>query len=256
MSVDPAMRFTDLAGCYAKYRPGYPAEVLRFLEQETGLDSKSVIADIGSGTGISTALFLKNGNTVYGVEPNEQMRLAAEKILSGYKKFKSINGRAERTTLPDKCIDLIFCAQAFHWFARKKAKSEFLRILKKNGFVALTWNERKTSGSEFLKTYDDLLRRVSDDYENVNHTKMTHENSDVLEKFFGKDNYRLKIFPNEQILDRKGFFGRTFSCSYIPAKNHPDYPAMIKGLEEIYGKFNKGGNVKFEYETKVYAGRI
>src|SRR5215204_6470295 len=90
-------RFSDRVDNYIKYRPHYPVEILNFLSAECGLTNQSVIADIGSGTGISAELFIKNKNTVYGVEPNQEMRAAAENIFANDKNFISVEGTAEET---------------------------------------------------------------------------------------------------------------------------------------------------------------
>ena len=142
MEKDPTKRFSDRVEMYVKYRPHYPTAVLACLQEECGLTETAVIADIGSGTGILTKLFLDNGNRVYGVEPNDEMREAAESYLADYAKFVSVNGRSEATTLPDHSVEFITAGQAFHWFQWQETKAEFKRILKPNGIVALVWNER------------------------------------------------------------------------------------------------------------------
>src|SRR5262245_24069511 len=103
--MDSTQRFSDRVDDYVRYRPGYPAEVVRVLEQEGGLTSGAIVADIGSGTGISSRLFLDHGNTVFAVEPNREMRLAADKQLSVNPRFHSLDGTAEHTTLADHSVD-------------------------------------------------------------------------------------------------------------------------------------------------------
>ncbi len=95
-------RFSDRVDNYIKYRPGYPLEVLELLKTSCGLTPDSLIADIGSGTGISSRLFLDHHNTVYGVEPNQEMRHAAKKFLEDYNHFHSIDATAEKTHLPGR----------------------------------------------------------------------------------------------------------------------------------------------------------
>lgn len=254
--MDSTKRFSDKVIYYDTFRPHYPDKMKEFLEKEINLNSFSVIADIGSGTGISSKIFLENGNKVFAVEPNNEMRSAAEIKFKNFRNFTSINGTAENTALDNSIVDFIVCAQSFHWFNKEQSRKEFLRILKPGGWVILTWNERRTSTSDFLKEYDNLLLRVSDDYENVNHTNMTNNNMETFENFFGRNNFRLKKFYNEQVFDKDGLIGRTLSCSYIPKENYPNYVIMMKCLEELFEKFNKNGKVKFEYDTKVFYGKI
>src|SRR3984893_1752381 len=97
--TDAKQRFSNRVGDYLRYRPGYPTEALAPLRSECDLRPGHVIADVGSGTGFLSELFLKNGNRVYGIEPNEAMRQAGEEYLASYDGFASINGSAEATTL-------------------------------------------------------------------------------------------------------------------------------------------------------------
>src|SRR5579872_6213874 len=126
-------RFSNRVDNYVKYRPGYPKEILTFLKDAAGFSPDWIVADIGSGTGISTTLFLDNGNTVYTVEPNGPMRTKAEELLDSRPGFISIDGTAEATTLPPSSIDLIIAGQAFHWFDPIPTKKEFHRILRPQG---------------------------------------------------------------------------------------------------------------------------
>ncbi|HOJ79314.1 MAG TPA: class I SAM-dependent methyltransferase [Clostridiales bacterium] len=69
-------RFSDRVENYVKYRPGYPKEFIDYLYANAGFSEESVIADIGSGTGILTALLLERGSRAIGIEPNREMRNA------------------------------------------------------------------------------------------------------------------------------------------------------------------------------------
>jgi SAM-dependent methyltransferase len=142
--LEPTERFSGRAEGYAKYRPGYPGEVLGLLEERCGFDRVWIVADVGSGTGNLARLFLENGNAVYGVEPNEEMRGAGERALASYERFVSLAGTAEATTLPDGSVDLVSAGQAFHWFDRERTREEFRRILKPGG-----WRWCGTSGGRW-----------------------------------------------------------------------------------------------------------
>src|ERR1039457_822300 len=155
MSPDPTQRFSSRVEDYIRYRPSYPAEVIAYLERECGLTPQSRVADIGSGTGLLSELFLRFGCEVTGVEPNAEMRAAGERLLAAWLRFPSVNGRAETTTLPDRRAGLVSAGQAFHWFDSDAARAEFLRILEPGGWVALVWNERLVSEG-FLADYEAL----------------------------------------------------------------------------------------------------
>jgi len=103
----PADRFGRRVESYVRSRPAYPQEVAELLKVECGLTPGWAVADIGSGTGILSRLFLDNGCRVYGVEPNVEMRRAGEALLATYRLFASLDGTAEDTGLPDDSADLI-----------------------------------------------------------------------------------------------------------------------------------------------------
>src|ERR1700691_580355 len=144
---NPTQRFSSRVDNYVRYRPGYPREVLDLLKKECGLTADSIIADIASGTGIFTRVLLENGNRVFGVEPNAEMRRAGEQFLRSYPRFTSVAGTAEATTLPDHSLEIVTAAQAAHWFNREKAQSEFVRILKSGGWGVFPGNERHTDST-------------------------------------------------------------------------------------------------------------
>ncbi|MFQ5638448.1 MAG: class I SAM-dependent methyltransferase [bacterium] len=251
--LNPTTRFSDRVEHYVKYRPGYSEEVVHCLKQDCGLSASSIIADVGSGTGLSAEIFLKSGPGVFGIEPNEAMRSAAEKLLAHYPAFQSVDGTAEKTTLDSKSVDFIIAAQAFHWFENTKTRSEFLRILKPEGWVVLLWNDRRTHSTPFLRAYERLLVKFGTDYKIIDHKNIVDEN---LEAFFGHSGYLLKQFGNRQVLDFAGLKGRVLSSSYAPGQGHPAYEPMLEELRNLFDKFQTSGHVEIEYDTKMYYGRL
>ena len=250
--MDSVNRFSTRADNYAKYRPGYPTGVIDILKAACGLRETSVVADVGSGTGILTELFLKNGNSVFAIEPNRAMRLSAERLLVAYPKFLSVDATAEETTLKDESVDFIAAAQAFHWFDRKRVRQEFARILKSDGWVVLIWNERMLDSTPFLRAYEDLLLRYGTDYDKVRHENVVGEIGD----FFAPAGFQLSNLENYQHFDFESLKGRVLSSSYTPEPDHPTFEPMLKELQEIFKTFSKDGMVTFEYETRVYYGRL
>jgi SAM-dependent methyltransferase len=227
--------------------------VLEFLISELGLTKDSVIADVGSGTGISSELFVQNGNRVYGIEPNKEMREAAERLFRRHKNFVSIKATAEATTLRNRGVDFVVAGQSFHWFDLRKTKAEFRRILRPKGFVVLIWNDRKTRSSDFLRGYETLLNIYGTDYREVKHIRIGNR---ALDQFFGKTHHHRKVFKNSQALDFDGLKGRLLSSSYVPAEGHAGYVPMITDLKALYATYEKKGLVLFEYNTKLYYGRL
>lgn len=251
--ADSKERFTSRVEDYTRHRPGYPAGVVDTLRDECGMSGASVIADVGSGTGLLTQLFLQNGSTVYGVEPNEAMRLAGEEFLKGYAQFRSVQGSAEATTLPDASVDFVTAGQAFHWFDPVAARKEFVRILRDGGWMAIVWNERLKDSTPFARAYEELLKNYSNDYGAVAEKWPTQT---ALEKFFAPQAFAHKSFPNGQPADYEGARGRLLSSSYAPAAGHAKHEAMIAELKRIVGAHGDGGRVQFDYTTHIFYGHL
>lgn len=241
-------RFSNRVENYVKYRPGYPPEVLELFRKEMRLLPDSKIADIGSGTGISARLFLENGNPVFGVEPNELMRGAAEEFLKEFSHFRSVRGTAEKTNLPENSVDFVIAAQAFHWFDKEKTRYEFKRILRPEGFIVLIWNERQLDATEFLREYENLLKEFGTDYEKVRHDNISEES---LSDFFRAD-FRQKSFLNVQTLDFEGLKGRLLSASYMPSENDSNFAPMKSKLRFTFDKYAENGKIQILYKTNVF----
>lgn len=249
--ANSTQRFSSRVDNYIRYRPGYPQEIISVLKNECGLAPDSIIADIGSGTGLLSRMFLENGNRVYGVEPNADMRQAGERLLSSYSKFHSIAGTAEDTTLPNHALDFVTAAQAAHWFDRKKARREFVRILKPGGWAVLAWNERCID-TPFLRDYEQLLLTFATDYEDVRHEHTTAS----IGYFFSPLPFESCAFDNRQEFDYTALEGRLLSSSYTPQSDDPRHAPMLEELRRIFGLHSRRGRVVFAYKTRLYYGQL
>jgi ubiquinone/menaquinone biosynthesis C-methylase UbiE len=237
---------------YVRYRPAYPTAVVDTLIDKCCLDKNSVVADVGAGTGIFTQHLLDKHLQVVAIEPNQEMRQAAEKMLSGYAGFTSTDGSAEETNLADHSVDLIVAAQAFHWFRNNESQSEFARILKPSGWVALVWNQRKIQ-QPFQQDYDALLRQYAPEYSAANHMNIP---DDAIAKFLAGEDYQTFCFENVQVLDKDGFLGRMQSSSYTPAIGTPGYPILLATAERLFASHAVQGRISFEYDTRLYIGKL
>jgi SAM-dependent methyltransferase len=250
---DAKQRFSNRVADYVRYRPRYPEAVLDLLRSECGLCPEHAVADIGSGTGFLSEMFLKNGNPVFGVEPNEAMRQAGEEILADYSTFSSVNGSAEASTLADASVDFVTAGQAFHWFDPVAARREFERILKTRGWVVVVWNDRGLKESQFARDYEELLVRFGTDYEKV---KDAYPESEDIRDFFEGRKFIARELPNAQEFDFEGLAGRLRSSSYAPAHGHPNFEPMMAELQRLFRATEKDGRVRMEYKTQVYCGRL
>jgi SAM-dependent methyltransferase len=246
-------RFSSRVDNYAKYRPSYPWEVVDLLAHECRLGAKTPVADVGAGTGILTELLLKAGAEVFAIEPNADMRRRAEELLDRYPLFRSVNGTAEATTLPDARVDLIVAGQAFHWFDPLAARREFSRVLRPLGWIALIWNERPLGAYAFLDDYDALLKAHAPEYDQVSSRRV---DEDAIRRFFEPGAWRLATFANRQEFDYEGLKGRLLSSSYAPEPGDPNHEPMMTGLRSVFERHARGGRVPFDYRTLVYYGRL
>ncbi|MDR0251526.1 MAG: class I SAM-dependent methyltransferase [Burkholderiales bacterium] len=253
MTLNPTQRFSDRVADYVRYRPSYPAELITFLHETCAIPVQAKVADIGSGTGISTKLLLDAGHSVIAVEPNDAMRQAADQWLSGYPGYSSIAAPAEQTTLPDACVDLVVAAQAFHWFDRDWTRREFARILRPGGLVALFWNIRLFDGSDFLRSYETLLRTYGVDYSAVAERYGDDAN---MQNWFGSGLRHIGHFRYAQKLDFDSLRGRMLSSSYVPQVGHPNHAPIVQALKSLFDATAQQGQVDFEYDTRVYVGAL
>ncbi|MEX2242372.1 MAG: class I SAM-dependent methyltransferase [Fimbriimonadaceae bacterium] len=247
--MNASERFSDRVEDYAKYRPGYPEGLFDLLGRECGLREGCAVADLGSGTGIFAKALLARSATVYAVEPNGPMRAAAERELSGDGRFHSVAATAERSGLADASVDLVTCAQSFHWFDKTAAKREFRRVLKPSGWAAIVWNERLDDASPFMVAYEKALWDHCPDYANADHRNTVE---DELREFFAPVPMQTASFPNEQRFDLAGLVGRSLSSSYAPKPGTNEHALYLEKLRVLFEKNNLGGTITFAYEAKVF----
>jgi ubiquinone/menaquinone biosynthesis C-methylase UbiE len=251
--ADAKQRFSNRVTDYARYRPGYPSALIDLITKECGLRSDHVIADVASGTGLLTKLFLVHGNRVYGIEPNAEMRAGGEDFLRGYSNFTNINGSAEATTLADSSVDFVTVGQAFHWFDVAGAQREFRRVLKPDGWAVVIWQDRRMDETPFAREYESVLVRFGIDYKSV---KDTYPETEKMRNFFEYGTFQTHDLPNHQDFDWEGLRGRLRSSSYTPTQTHPNYAPMIVELRRIFDTYQQNGSVRMEYFARVYFGKL
>ncbi len=252
MSKSPTARFSDRVENYVRYRPGYPPEVLDLLRAECGLLPSHIVADIASGTGLFTRLLLENGNPVFAVEPNTEMREMGAHQLESYDRLVAVGGSAEETTLRSASVDFVTAAQAAHWFDLPRARAEFARILRPEGWCVLIWNERRTATTPFLRDYEQLLLDYGTDYKEVRHERTTA----IIHEFFAPAPHQEGVFSLCQQFDYEGAAGRLLSSSYAPLEGHSNHAPMMRELQRIFRAHAADNMVEFEYNTRVYYGHL
>ena len=251
-SPPPTQRFSSRVANYVKHRPRYPQAVVALLERECELQASHIVADIGSGTGFLSEIFLRNGNPVIGIEPNREMREAGDEYLARYPYFTSMDATAEATALHDASVEFVVAGQAWHWFDGDAASREFKRILKPGGWIALAWNARRLESTPFLRDYEQVLIEFCPEYKELNHQDQDQRAlSDVL----GMPLRTASIY-NAQMFDFAGFSGRVFSSSYTPEVGEPNYEPMRAALKAVFDAHAVDGQVAFEYDCMIYYGHV
>ena len=253
--LDPTRRFTERVDYYVKYRPGYSQHMMTFFAKEMHLESHDVIADIGSGTGMLSLVFLENGNQVFGVEPNEAMRRAGEAFLLPFERFVSIAATAEQTTLKSRSVDMITVGSAFHWFDPLPTKLEFKRILKPEGWVVITGNSRKQDVDCASRELDLLMERYTID-ENAAKLHKKEVRFGRIEEFFGAGSALSQSFDHTVSFDLEGLVGYVLSHSSAPLEHHDCFAAMKKELEGFFHVHQKMGQVEVAFVTQLHYGKI
>lgn len=245
--------FTSLAEDYARYRPGYPAEMLDELTRVCGLTPDWAVADIGSGTGNLARLFLEPGHQVTGVEPNCEMREFAEHLLAEYKAFRSLDGTAESIPIEANSVDLVAVGQALHWFDVDKARAEFRRILRPGGWVAVLWNDRRSDESAFAQEYGALCRKWTDAQPALDQAPSIDTGVDRL---FGSAVPHEAGFPHTMYFDLEGFLGRVRSSGFLPQPGTPGHAELTAQLTDLFARHQREGAVELLYTAQLYVGRL
>jgi SAM-dependent methyltransferase len=245
--MNPLGRFSDRAADYVKYRPTYPEAAIDAILAGLGEASQLTAADIGAGTGIASRLLAKRGLRVLAIEPNAEMRQAAE--LHPLVEWKE--GTSEVTNLSESSVNLVTCFQSFHWFNPVLTLPEFRRILQPSGRLAVVWNLRDRT-DEFTLEYTQIVKIASD-----NHPAEKRDRS--IEPLLTSSvftNIQSSDFVQKQDVDLQGLIGRAQSSSYIP-KSEPQLQQIISDLTEIYQ--THCGNQSFVssvYKTRVYLAEL
>jgi SAM-dependent methyltransferase len=154
-----AAGYKTAADTYVRGRPDYPPQVADWLTGTLELNAHKTVIDLGAGTGKFTGRLVATGAQVIAVEPVAQM---LEKLSLAFPDVLAVSGTATDLPLPDASVDVVVCAQAFHWFASTEALTEIARVLKPGGKLGLVWNLRDTRVS-WMPKLDAIVNALEGD---------------------------------------------------------------------------------------------
>lgn len=241
--LNPTSRFSDRADDYVRYRPGYPSTAIDCILEGLCLSERLTAVDVGAGTGISARLLADRGVCVIAIEPNADMRARAE----DHPRVTWRDGTAEETRLDEGSVDLVLCAQSFHWFRQELAIREFHRVLRPGGRLALMWNKRD-SRDPLTAAY----RQAILDVEGESPLEMREYDPGIPDRDGLFSPSRSFETPNEQILDLAGLIGRARSASYVP-KSGERFERLRETLTRLHREYaNERGIVRLRYVTQIY----
>jgi SAM-dependent methyltransferase len=246
----PLEYFSGLAQMYAEHRPSYPPAAIDAVL--AGLPQPVRVADVGCGTGISTRLLAQHGARVIGVDPNADMLTMARAFRADHSVIEYRTGTADCTGLAEASVDVVVCAQSFHWFDSIEALREFRRILVPSGRLALMWNVRDEN-DPFTAAYSDQARRAQADA--ALRGMQVHEarsGDPTSGGYFGQVQHL--EFPNAQPLSLDGLLGRARSASYFP-KSSLLREQFESELRQMFERFQVNGLVILLHVTRITLAR-
>lgn len=248
--MDYTNRFSGKGEIYAKARPRYAAGLFDYLKNTMGVPAGSIFADVGSGTGIFAEQLLDCGYRVFAVEPNADMREKAEEKLSQNRNFVSVVGSDGNMNLPDKSVDYVTAAQAFHWFDAEAFRRECRRVLKPGGKVILIYNARDMK-ADGIKALANLHSRYDPEFHGFSNG-MSHEK--CVNFFPGTCDVFLA--DNTQMYDRQGYVNSVLSSSYSLKEDDARYAKYLKDIGKIFDTFSVDGLIAVPTETVAYIGTV
>jgi SAM-dependent methyltransferase len=133
----PPDAFGRAAREYELGRPEWPEELIDRVIQGLALDEDAAVLDLGAGTGKLTRALVRRFGRVLAVEPDDAMRAVLEEVVPA---ADARAGGAEMIPLEEGSVGAVFSAEAFHWFATRKAVEEIARVLRPCGGLGILWN--------------------------------------------------------------------------------------------------------------------
>lgn len=250
--TDARGKFSGRGEFYAKSRPSYSGKLIDALYSDYGFSDKSVIADVGAGTGKFSVLLAKRGSQVICVEPNADMRAKLAEAVKPFPGCRVLTGSAEETGIPPKTADFVTAAQAFHWFDCEKFKRECKRIMKPGGKVVLVWNTRELDADVTLESQA-VYEKYCPGF--TGFSAGMHGSEDMINLFFSKGFDKI-CFESPLNFDEEGFINRSISSSFSLRPGDEKFEEYIDAVREVFSKYQSGGRITVPNTATAYIGKI
>jgi ubiquinone/menaquinone biosynthesis C-methylase UbiE len=235
-----AASFAGVADAYERARPGYPDEAVRWL---AGSEPRDVV-DLGAGTGKLTRSLVALGHRVTAVEPLGEM---LEQLRAASVEATAVVGSAETIPLPDESVDVVTCAQAFHWFDHERALPEIARVLRPGGRLALVWNMR----DEREPWVDELSDAM------VGRTSFVGGATELIDRCGLYGPVERAVFDHAQQIDRLALQELVLSRSYCAILPPDERVPILEKVNAIFDARSRDGILRLPYVTECFrAGRL
>jgi SAM-dependent methyltransferase len=160
--LDRPPDFGRTAADYARYRSGFPSELLDRLAAKGIARPGARVVDLGTGTGSLARLFARHRCVVTGVDIAAPL-LEEARLLDREAglQIDYINAPAEATGLPEAAFDVVSAGQCWHWFDRPAAAHEVARLLTEGGFVAIAHFDWLAFGDNVVEATQEIILRYT-----------------------------------------------------------------------------------------------
>lgn len=248
--IHPAARggFATAADAYVRGRPDYPEVLVDWLKTAVGLGPGQTVLDLGAGTGKSVAILARTGAQVWALEPVAEMRARLARV---HPDLRLVDGDAEAIDLPDASLDAVVCAQAFHWFANRRALAEIRRVLRPGGRLGLVWNERDEA-FDWVARISALQQPLAGDTPRY-HSGRWREPFEGVDPAPGYGPIATSVLRHEHVgPPQQVIIDRFLSVSFIAAASAADRAAFQRSLEHLiatHPALRGRGTIHFPYQT-------
>jgi ubiquinone/menaquinone biosynthesis C-methylase UbiE len=231
----PERSFGPVAEAYDRARPSYPEDAVAWM---TG-QGRSVVLELGAGTGKLTELLHSQGHEVIATDPLTEM---LDRLVQRVH-VQTVAATAERIPLRSRSVDLVVCGQSFHWFDHELALPEIARVLRPGGVLALAWN-----------TYDEAIPWVRRLKQLISPERASQD----------QDAFPLMETPYFGFVDKKQFRNWSThtassladlarSVSHVATMSETDRAGVLAKVDELYAGYGRGHDgMQLAYVTRCY----